>query len=118
MRALSEALARERAALLARDAAAIEAAAHDKQVLLEQLRILAPDGARPGDLPARNDELARLAEHCRRENRVNGVLLEAQRHQTERLLAIVTGRAPETRVTYGPRGEQPSRIGGQIKTTA
>lgn len=121
LHALADVLARERAALLARDPDALEAATRDKETLLERLRTFSPDrdaSTRLAGSSAPHDELARLAHRCHRENRLNGALLEAQRQQTEQLLAIVTGRAPEGRAAYGPRGAPSSPTGGRIRTTA
>lgn len=133
MRELLDALARERAALAGHDAVALEAAVREKQALLDRLRVLAqpraswttqtdPSGPprlrHPTEPRAPEEELARLADRCRRENRVNGALLEATRQQTAQLLAIVTGRAPEGGSTYDPRGGNGSRIGARLQTRA
>lgn len=120
-RDLLDALARERAALEAREGGALQAAVRDKQVLLERLGALereppareAPDGLR--DL---EDELLALADRCRRQNHLNGLLLEASRRQAEELLAMLTGRAPERPATYDPRGETGARTGLQLHTRA
>jgi flagellar biosynthesis/type III secretory pathway chaperone len=115
---LLDALARERAALTARDTAALEAAVQDKHDLIGRLRDLERERAPwmplahfpgpmeprwPTDVQAHWNELIELSLRCRRDNEMNGTLLEACRRRVSEALHLLTGRSFDDSVTYGLR---------------
>ncbi|MDH5573002.1 MAG: flagellar protein FlgN [Gammaproteobacteria bacterium] len=49
-------------------------------------------------------EIENLTQICRRNNKINGIILEKNRQHTERALAILKGQIPETNTTYTATG--------------
>ena len=117
-RALAElagALASERAALLAADVPAIDAAGARKQALmqtLEQLdterQQLAATAPRSAAQQARWQELLGTLRECRDLNQRNGGIVQQRLGSVRRALAILTGQDSETGI-YGRSGAMHAR---------
>jgi flagellar biosynthesis/type III secretory pathway chaperone len=107
------ALRDERAALEARDAAALLAATDRKSAALAAAAALTSERqALAGDAPLPTDTgpqpgaatLRTLARRCRELNDANGVLIRAQRQRVEGLLTVLTGSPAAIPATYQPDG--------------
>jgi flagellar biosynthesis protein FlgN len=112
---LADALASERAALLAADVPAIDAAGARKQALmqaLEQLdterQQLAATAPRSAAQQARWQELLGTLRECRDLNQRNGGIVQQRLGSVRRALAILTGQDSETGI-YGRSGAMHAR---------
>lgn len=126
LEAVLETLRRERAALAARDAAALEQIATEKQerlaaaaTLERQRRELAPDPEAMERLAEATNALdgwARLLDLtrlCRDQNEENGRIIQLQQRRVENTLGLLRGRAGQSDL-YGPDGA--NRRPGQART--
>ena len=50
-------------------------------------------------------DIENLTQTCRRDNKINGIILEKNRQRTARALAILKGQLPETNTTYTATGQ-------------
>ena len=50
-------------------------------------------------------DIENLTQTCRRNNKINGIILEKNRQRTERALAILKGQTIETNTTYTASGQ-------------
>jgi flagellar biosynthesis/type III secretory pathway chaperone len=103
--ALLALLRREYDALLIGDLAAIEGITRDKHTALaafEELRCALPAAA--GDASGESGRrFAALARECRRQNEINGGMIEASLRHTQSLLRVLCGQ-PQDDALYSARG--------------
>lgn len=113
-------LERERTALTALDAEAIDAAGTAKLAQLREIEALESDRTTllemydvepesftgldgSGDLATAWQRLLQLLKRCRLLNESNGALVALQRRQVQQALTLLSGAAPEAEI-YGPDG--------------
>jgi len=115
-RALSLALAAERAALTGDQPTVVHQSAADKIRLFAEIEALdterralwnPPEAGNAGEsasvaVTERWNALLELMAGCRRANEVNGHIIHIRQNQIRQLLNIVRGGAP---MTYGPQGQ-------------
>lgn len=91
-RALLNILQREHAALLAGDLEQIEAIVQAKQAAIAQLEALTREVAHAMSGGEQRHQLEALAIECRRQNEINGGMVEASLRHTQRMLSILRGQ--------------------------
>ena len=85
-------LQREHAALLAGDLEQIETVVQAKQTAIAQLEALARDVAHATPGSEHRQQLEALTIECRRQNEINGGMVEASLRHTQRVLSILRGQ--------------------------
>lgn len=111
--ALGQALAAEREALVAADAAALDRAGAQKQALMlqleqldaERLQLLQLEPAATARVEPRWRQVLDMLRGCHELNQRNGSLVSQRLTQVRQALAVLTGQGGEARSVYGPGGE-------------
>ena len=117
--ALRDLLLEERAALAARDRAAIHDCAERKGRVAAEVDALIGPGDALGRLPPEERQhVEPLARECAELNRANGVTVAALRGVVERALGILRGGEPEETTVYGPAGERARAAFGRYAGSA
>ena len=86
-------LQREHAALLAGDLEQIEAVVQAKQAAIGKLETVTRDVAQAAPGSEHRRQLEALAVECRRQNEINGGMVEASLRHTQRVLTLLRGQA-------------------------
>lgn len=116
---LHDLLLEERAALAARDQAAIHDCAERKAVQAARVdAMLATPACMDAASASERAQLERIARECAELNRANGVTVAALRAVVDRALGILRGEDPAESTVYGPGGARRAAVLGRYAGSA